>query len=297
MFGFIKEKIKKVYNDLTTKLSSLFSRTNVDQEFVDELTALLLSADTGVTTTATIVKNFAQEIKQKGIQDPQQVRTCLENVLSELLVKPECLNHDARVIMVVGVNGTGKTTFVAKLAHRLKKEGKKVLIVAGDTFRAAATQQLQVWADRIGVKIFIGREGQDPASVVFDGCTLFEQGGFDRLIIDTAGRLQTKVNLMKELSKINSIIARKLSSERVLGLLTVDAMLGQNSLRQAEVFHGATDLHGIVLTKLDGTGKGGIVFSIVDQFKLPVVYVTYGEGLDDMEAFDAREYVRGLLNK
>ena len=297
MFSFIKEKIKKVYSSFTKKVSSLFLRSRIDQDFMDELEALLLSADTGVTTTQNIIKQLTEHVEQNNIEKPDQIKEYLEKILCKLVLSPKQAMLDPRVLMMVGVNGTGKTTFVAKFANQLTQQSKKVLLVAGDTFRAAATEQLGEWGKRIGVEVFIGKDGQDPASVIFDSCTRFIDGGFDHLIIDTAGRLQTKVNLMKELEKMCKIINRKLPNEQIATWLSIDAMLGQNSLRQAEVFHEATSLDGIVLTKLDGTGKGGIVFAIVEKFALPITFATFGEQLKDIKQFDTPEYVQGLFNE
>jgi len=296
MFGFIRDKIKKVYSGFTQKISSLFDRNILDEQFIKELTTLLISADTGVKTTQKIIDWLKDEIKQQRITTMDEVRKQLEILLVKLLDAPGQGLKDDPITLMVGVNGSGKTTFSGKLASRLKAQGNKVLLVAGDTFRAAATEQLVEWGKRIGVEVFIGKPNQDPASVIFDGCIRFLDGNFDRIIIDTAGRLQTKSNLMRELEKIRRIIDKQLSDYPVATWLTIDAMLGQNSLRQAEVFNEATQLTGVVLTKFDGTGKGGIVFSVAEQLKLPVVYITFGEGLDDIKPFRSDEYVRDLLN-
>jgi fused signal recognition particle receptor len=298
MFGFIKKKIVKLYDQFTSKINTIFSRNKLDEEFLIELKKLLISADTGAQTTNKIIEKLTSDIKNTKITTLEQARLELEALLLtelESCCKKDNLDFSPKIVMMVGVNGSGKTTFVSKLANKLKSENKKILLVAGDTFRAAATQQLQEWAKRIGVDIFIGNENQDPASVVFDACTKFKSEKYDNIIIDTAGRLQTKVNLMKELEKIKKIIGKVLPEDKIVTWLTVDAMLGQNSFAQAEVFHESTNLDGIVLTKLDGTGKGGIVFSITQKLKLPILYFTYGEKLDDIKLFDAREYVQGLF--
>lgn len=296
IFSFIKEKLHNIYSGVARKLDTLFSRSNPDQTFLDELSEVLISADAGVKTTQSIIDQLAQKIKEKNIHDMAAVKIELEKILVGMLdvpVSPEVLQTP--IVLMVGINGSGKTTFISKYANLLKQQGKRVLVVAGDTFRAAACEQLSEWGRRIGVEVFLGKDGQDPASVIFDACAKFQEGGFDHLVIDTAGRLQTKVNLMRELEKMKGIIARKLSDYKVITLLTVDAMLGQNSLRQAEVFHEATNVNGIVLTKFDGTGKGGIVFSIANSFNLPVVFVTYGEQIGDIKQFNSSEYVRELL--
>lgn len=297
MFGFLKEKIKKVYTSFTTKVSSLFSRASLDEEFIKELSDLLLVADTGVKTTEKIIKNLSQQISNKTVASLEDAKHELENYLALLLDVKKEEHLLPRVLLLVGVNGTGKTTFAGKFAALLKKQGKRVLLVAGDTFRAAATQQLEEWGKRTEVDVFVGRENQDPASVIFDACKEFTDKNYDHLIIDTAGRLQTKANLMRELEKVRKIIDKQLPSQRISTWLAVDSMLGQNSLRQAEVFYQATQVTGVVLTKFDGSGKGGIVFAIVDQLQVPITYVTFGEGLDDIKTFDAASYAQELLNE
>ncbi|MFH0898161.1 MAG: signal recognition particle-docking protein FtsY [bacterium] len=297
MFTFIKNKIKKVYSNFTSKVVSIFSGKKIDANLFQELEALLLSADTGVKTTHKIIEKLKDATKKKQIESSEELKKDLESILLEILNSPTKQTTIPKILLMVGVNGSGKTTFISKLAHLLKSQGKKPLLVAGDTFRAAATHQLAEWARKVGVQVFIGKENQDPSSVIFDACTRFNDEGFDNLIIDTAGRLQTKVNLMKELEKMRSIINRQLPGTATQTWLTIDAMLGQNSLRQAEVFKEATNLNGIVLTKLDGTGKGGMVFSITEQFNVPITFVTFGEKLDEIKQFDAQEYIFGLLHE
>lgn len=295
MLGFIKEKLKKVYNQVTSKAASLFSRQIIDQTFLDELEALLISADTGIETTNTILKKLATQVKEQKITTPQQIKEQLKTDLYSLLYPHKILDETPSILLLVGINGSGKTTFAAKLAHRLQQKGKKVLLVAGDTFRAAATQQLSEWGKKINVDVFIGRENQDPASVIFDGCKTYKEKQYDHLIIDTAGRVQTKTNLMKELSKIRSILNRHFHNQTIDIWLTIDAMLGQNSLEQAKLFHEATSLTGLVLTKFDGTGKGGIVFAISNTLQLPLIYVTFGEEITTCKPFDPQEYIQGLF--
>jgi len=297
MFGFIKDKIKKIYTSFTSGVASIFSRNKLDEQFLQELSVLLLSADTGVATTNLIITKLRDDIKSSTITTLEQAKTELEKLLVAQLQMYQSHYTQPRVLMLVGVNGSGKTTFVAKFAHHLKEQGKKVMVVAGDTFRAAATQQLASWAQQVGVRVFIGRDNQDPAAVIFDACKVFLDEKYDHIIIDTAGRLQAKINLMRELEKIRKIIEKQLVSEPISTWLTVDSMLGQNSFSQAEIFGQATQLNGIVLTKLDGTGKGGIVFSITEKLHLPIVYVTFGENLEDLKPFDASEFVAGLLNE
>ena len=296
MFGFIKDKIKKIYTTVTQGLTSLFSQGSFDESFLKQLSTLLIAADTGVKTTQTIIESLKESMTGKTVTDLAQAKEALDAILLKTLAVATPANPLPRVLLLVGINGSGKTSFIAKYANLLKGQGKRVLVVAGDTFRAAATEQLGVWAQRIGVDIAVGRDNQDPASLIFDACGRFSREGYDHLIIDTAGRLQTKANLMRELEKIKKTVQKQLPHDAIETWLTIDAMLGQNSLAQAEVFYDSTAVSGMVLTKLDGTGKGGIVFAIVDKLKVPLVYVTFGESMDDIKPFDAREYVSGLLN-
>ncbi|KKQ49368.1 MAG: Signal recognition particle receptor FtsY [candidate division TM6 bacterium GW2011_GWF2_38_10] len=295
MFNFLKEKIKKIYTSFTTHISSIFSRNTLDEQFFKELNDLLIESDTGTITTNKIIEKLKNDTAQQKITTMEQAKQELENLLLNNLNNAQPASLTPKITLLVGINGSGKTTFGSKYAHLLQQSGKKVLLVAGDTFRAAATQQLAEWGSRIGVPVFIGKENQDPASVIFDACTTFKNEHFDHLIIDTAGRLQTKVNLMKELEKIRKIINRQLPNEEIHSWIVIDAMLGQNSLRQAELFHEATKLDGLILTKLDGTGKGGIIFAINEKLQLPIVYVTFGENVQDIKVFNAQEYVHHLL--
>lgn len=296
MFSFIKNQLKKIYEQVTAKVTTIFNRTNFDEAFLVELRTLLIAADVGVTTSEEIIKDLRGEIANMKSNDPSLVKKSFENLLINRLSDLKEADAIPEILLMVGVNGSGKTTFLAKLAHDRAKAGKKVLLVAGDTFRAAATQQLNHWGRAINAEVFIGKPEQDPAAVIFEACQRFVQGGFDHLFIDTAGRLQTKVNLMKELEKIRRVMQKVLVARPFVVWLGIDAMLGQNSLRQAEIFHEATKLDGVVLTKFDGTGKGGIVFAITAQYKLPVVYITFGEGPDALRRFNPRDYVHELVN-
>jgi fused signal recognition particle receptor len=297
MFQFLKEKIKKVYNNVTKKAISLFSRSTIDEDFFKELTVLLISADTGITTTTTIIEHLKQEVTAQRITTPEEIRLELEKQLISILQNHKVLDEMPEVTLLVGINGSGKTTFAGKIAHKIKSVGKKVLLVAGDTFRAAATEQLQEWGTKIGVEVFAGKQNQDPASVIFDACKEFKAGSYDHLIVDTAGRLQTKSNLMKELEKIKRIASKNLPDKKIHTWLTVDSMLGQNSFEQAKIFNKATSLDGIILTKFDGTGKGGIVFSITKELHLPIVYVTFGENVEALKSFSPEEYVQELFSE
>lgn len=295
MLNFIKNKIKKIYSNVTQQVSTLFSGNQLDEQFLKELSMLLITADTGVKTTNEIIKKLSQDIENTSITTLEQAKKSLELLLIQHLKTPPHTDTMPRIVLLVGVNGSGKTTFAAKFANMAQQTGKRVLVVAGDTFRAAATTQLATWAQRINVEVFVGKDHQDPASVIFDACKKFKDEHFDHLIIDTAGRLQTKINLMRELEKIRRIIQNQLPHEQINTWIAIDAMLGQNSMAQAEVFHSATKLNGLILTKLDGTGKGGIVFSITQKLNIPIVYITYGEELEDIKKFDAQEYVHDLL--
>ncbi len=293
MFGFIKDKLTKVFTQVTAKFNSLFSKKTIDQEALCELEKILIQADAGVITTRTILKSVTTAWQQGKIKEGADLHQAVKEQLLEILKEPS--TKACSIYMLVGINGSGKTTCAAKLASKLKAEGKRVLLVAGDTFRAAAVEQLSVWAQKIDVPIVIGTPEQDPASVIFAGCTRFKQEGFDVLIIDTAGRLQTKINLMKELEKIKKVIEKQLPNQTVCTLLTVDAMLGQNSFDQAKLFNESTKLNGLVLTKMDGTGKGGIVFAITQELGIPVQYISYGEQVEQMKPFNKQEYVEQLL--
>jgi fused signal recognition particle receptor len=294
MFSFIKNALQKIYSQFTSKLSGLFSRKVLDKETMAELELILISADTGVKTTRVIMHNLEAQFKAGTLTQGSDLKEALRKELLAILSAKKA-PEKSEIYLLVGINGSGKTTCAGKLTYALSQEGKKVLLVAADTFRAAAPEQLRLWAEKSNASIVIGKEGQDPASVVFAGCEKFKQEHFDVLIIDTAGRLQTKVNLMKELEKIRKVIDRQLPDMRINTLLTIDSMLGQNSFEQAKLFHESTRVDGIVLTKMDGTGKGGIVFSIIQELGIPISYITYGEQLDQIAAFDAQEYVTELL--
>lgn len=298
MFNFLKEKIIKIYNTFTTKASSLFSRTQIDEDFIKDLEVLLISSDTGPATTKNIINKLTADIKSQKITTVEDIKKALHSQLLDILVLAQNkeIKIEPKVLLVVGINGSGKTTFAAKLGKKINDSGKRVLLVAADTFRAAATHQLKEWATKTNVDIFIGKENQDPASVVFDACKKFKEEGYDNLIIDTAGRLQTKVNLMRELEKIKKIIERFVTADELAAWLVIDSMLGQNSFEQAKLFNESTKLNGLVLTKLDGTGKGGIVFAITSELKLPIMYVTFGENAEDIKVFDSEEYISNLLS-
>lgn len=294
MFNFIKDRLKKIYTQVTSKITNIFSLKTIDEQSLKELEEILLSADTGVKTTKIIIDNLKTKFKTDQISEGQDLKVALEQELLDLL-NIEKQNLGNKVYVLVGINGSGKTTFAGKLANKFKKEGKKVLLVAADTFRAAATEQLENWSKTIGVEVITGSQNQDPSSVVFKGCLEFKNNNFDTLIIDTAGRLQTKINLMHELEKIKKTINRHFPEEKINTLLTIDSMLGQNSLEQAKTFNESTQVNGIVLTKMDGTGKGGIIFAITTELGIPVEFISFGENLDNLKEFDKKEYISELL--
>ncbi|ERG66470.1 MULTISPECIES: signal recognition particle-docking protein FtsY [Exiguobacterium] len=272
----------------------------VDEDFFDELEDLLIQADVGVTTTMDLVEDLKEEVKRRNLKDPVAVRDALVEVVAKRLQEDESdrelnMQDGLTVILFVGVNGVGKTTTIGKLAHQLKSEGRSVMLAAGDTFRAGAIDQLQVWGERVGVPVIRQAEGSDPAAVVFDAVQAAKSRGVDVLICDTAGRLQNKVNLMNELEKVKRVIEREVPNGPHEVLLALDATTGQNAMVQAKAFKQATNVSGIVLTKLDGTAKGGIVLAIRNELDIPVKYVGLGEKIDDLQAFDPEQFVYGLF--
>lgn len=295
MFNFFKTAFQRLYQKVSSRLSGLFSRTAVDAETLAELERILIEADTGSALTRTIVARLSDEVRAGRIAAGSDLKTALATILRTIVAQTP-YDETAQVVVLVGINGSGKTTAAGKLAHRFARAGHPVILAAADTFRAAAADQLAVWAERAGATLVRGSEGQDPASIVFAACEKFKQVPNACLIIDTAGRLQTKTNLMRELEKIGRTVQRQLPQVKMTTLLTVDAMLGQNSFDQARLFHESTRLDGVILTKCDGTGKGGIVFAIADRLKVPVAYVAFGEQIDQLASFNADEFVEGLLN-
>lgn len=296
MFSFLREKISSAYQSFTKKLHRLFSRhSEKNDQFFSELETILLEADTGIQTVKKIIAALKEQLPS-GELKPEVIKETLKKILLKLL--PENSSHQIpEVLLLVGINGSGKTTTLGKICDFLQKQNKKILLVAGDTFRAAAQEQLEHFASELNIEIFLGKENQDPASLVFDACKKFKEEHFDHILIDTAGRLQTKVNLMRELEKIKSIISKKLPDTQTETWITIDSMLGQNSVNQAEIFDQATSISGVILTKCDGTGKGGIIFSIYEKLKLPVRYITYGEKLSDIAPFNQENYIDQLLSE
>lgn len=294
MFNFLKNTLQKIYTTVTNPIKALFARP-IDENVLKELEIILLSADTGIKTTKIIMQNIRTAWQHGTLQEGADLKDFLQKELEQLLQTHQYQEKNT-IYLLVGINGSGKTTAAAKLAYLYTQHNKRILFIAADTFRAAATQQLDQWAQMLGADIVIGKENQDPASVIFAGIQKYKQENYDVLIIDTAGRLQTKTNLMKELEKIKRVITAQLPDKKVTTLLTIDAMLGQNSFEQAKLFHESTPIEGVILTKMDGTGKGGIVFAITNELKIPIAYISFGEKMEMFKKFDSQEYVNGLLN-
>lgn len=299
-FGKIKEGLKKTRDSISNGVNGILnSFTKIDDELFEELEETLVMADVGVTTSTEICDRLRKKIKETGVTDPKEIKGMMKEIIAEMLGDNEGLKLDTKpsVILVIGVNGVGKTTSIGKIAAKLQSEGKKVVLGAADTFRAAAIDQLGIWADRAGVSMVKSVEGTDPASVVFDTIASAKSKGADVIICDTAGRLHNKKNLMDELAKINRVIARELPESSVETLLVLDAATGQNAVNQAREFKNAADITGIVLTKLDGTAKGGIIIAISNELNIPVKFVGVGEGIDDLQPFDAAEFADGIFEE
>lgn len=299
-FDRLKQGLFKTKNAIVGKVDALFKKfVKVDEDLFDELEELLISADIGVNTTEEILDELRDTVKDKRIKDPDEVKRELFDILRRMIGEHEPLNLSTKpsVILVIGVNGVGKTTSIGKISAELKRQGKKVVVAAADTFRAAAAEQLNVWTDRAGVDIIRQAAGADPASVVFDAISAVKSRGADVLIVDTAGRLHNKKNLMDELAKIDRVIARELPNAAKETLLVLDATTGQNAVYQAKEFKEASKITGLVLTKLDGTAKGGIIISIKKELGIPVKFIGVGEQIDDMKPFDSKEFAGALFEE
>lgn len=295
--------LDKSRKNFSSKLHLLTKRySKVNEEYFEELEEILIEADVGVNLALDIVEVTRNETDQKKITDPKLINEILVDKMfvsyaqqgDSITNEIEFRENEPTVLLVVGVNGVGKTTTIAKLANRYKNQGKKVLLVAGDTFRAGATEQLSVWASRLGVDIVLGKENQDPSSVCFDGMRKAKEGKYDLVICDTAGRLQNKLNLMQELSKMKRVISKEIESAPHEVFLIIDATTGQNGVVQAKAFKECTSLTGVVITKMDGTSKGGIILAIRDELGVPVRFIGLGEKMDDLEEFDLDQYLYGL---
>lgn len=299
LFNRLKEGLTKAKKGITDRIDDVLkSYTKVDEELLEELEEILITADVGVNTTMNIIDSLRDKIKSKGITDPMDVRNELKIVVEELLGEENQkldVSHSPTIILMVGVNGVGKTTTIGKLANRYKAEGKKVLLAAGDTFRAAAIEQLEVWANRSNVDIIKHQEGADPGAVIFDAVKAAKARKVDLLICDTAGRLHNKANLMNELGKVFKIVDREFPEAKKEVLLVVDATTGQNAVAQAKTFKEVADITGIVLTKLDGTAKGGVVLAVKSEVDVPVKLIGVGEKVEDLQDFDAKAFSDALF--
>ncbi len=300
-FASLKDKLFKSREGLFGTLKSfILGRSVIDDEMYEELEDILIQSDIGMDMTVKIVKELEKEVKRRGVKDPKEVYPVLREVMEGFLIKENNEIHiedgKLNVILVVGVNGVGKTTTIGKLASKYVKEGKKVILGAGDTFRAAAIEQLEEWANRAGAEIVKSTQGSDPGAVVFDTLVAAQSRGADIAIIDTAGRLHNKNNLMKELEKIHNIIKKKLGEQKYESILVIDGTTGQNALNQAKVFNEVTELTGFIITKLDGTAKGGIVFSISEEIKKPIKFIGVGEKIEDLREFNANEYIQAIFD-
>lgn len=297
-FNKIKEGLKKTRDAVIGQIDSMLkSFTKIDDELFEELEELLVMGDVGVPTAEKICEELKKRVKKEGIKNPNEIHRLLEETVSDMLRGGEELDLSTTpsIILVIGVNGVGKTTTIGKLANHLTKQGKKVILAAGDTFRAAAIEQLEIWADRSHCEIIKQNEGSDPAAVIFDAISAAKARHADVIICDTAGRLHNKKHLMDELAKINRIIDRELPDAAKEKLLVLDATTGQNAVNQAEQFSLATGITGIVLTKLDGTAKGGVVLAIKEGLGIPVKYIGVGEQIDDLQPFDAEDFAKALF--
>lgn len=299
LFKKIKEGLKKTRDSVVSQIDSMLkSFTKIDEELFEELTELLVMGDVGIQTAEQITDELRVRVKKEGIKDPNEITKLLQEVVADMLRGDEELKISTKpsIILVIGVNGVGKTTTIGKLANNLKKKGKSVLLAAADTFRAAAIEQLEIWADRSGCDIVKQNEGSDPAAVIYDAISAAKARNTDVIICDTAGRLHNKKHLMEELAKIGRVIDRELPDADKEYLLVLDATTGQNAVNQAEQFSKATGITGIVLTKLDGTAKGGVVLAIKNGLGIPVKYIGVGEQIDDLQEFVPEDFAKALFD-
>lgn len=298
-FDKLKQGLSKTKTSFDEKMNQVFSGfRKVDEELLEELEEVLIMSDVGTETSLKIMNQVRKRIKKENLQEEQQVKEALKEEIKRILEETDSslvLETTPSIILVVGVNGVGKTTSIGKMANRLKADGKKVVLAAGDTFRAAAVEQLEIWADRAGVDIVKKEEGTDPASVVYEAIKVAKESKADILICDTAGRLHNKKYLMDELEKIKKVIDKELPKASKEILLVLDATTGQNAISQVKAFKETVDITGLVLTKLDGTAKGGVVIGIVEENKIPIKFIGVGEQIDDMELFDSKDFVDAFL--
>ena len=298
-FDKLKQGMNKTKTSFNEKLNNVFSNfRKVDEEFLDELEEILIMSDIGMETSIKIINNLRERIKKEKLQDEEDVKKALREEMQKILDVTDInlhLNTKPSVILVIGVNGVGKTTSIGKIANRLAKDGKKVVVAAADTFRAAAVEQLEIWANRAGADIVKREEGIDPASVVYDAMKITKEKNADILIVDTAGRLHNKKYLMDELNKIQKVINKEMPEADKEVLLVIDGTTGQNAISQVKAFKEEADITGLVLTKLDGTAKGGVVIGIVEENKIPVKFLGVGEQIDDMEIFSSEDFVKAII--
>ncbi len=298
-FDKLKDGLNKTKTSFDEKINNVFKNfRKVDEDFLDELEEVLIMSDIGMDTSIKIISSLREKIKKEKIQDEEDVKQALREEMQKILDVTDIglhLNTKPSVILVVGVNGVGKTTSIGKMANRLAKDGKKVVVAAADTFRAAAVEQLEIWAKRAGADIVKRDEGVDPASVVYDAIKKTKENVADVLIVDTAGRLHNKKYLMDELNKIQKVINKEMPDADKEVLLVIDGTTGQNAISQVKAFKQETDITGIVLTKLDGTAKGGVVIGIVEENKIPVKFIGVGEQIDDMEIFNSEDFVKAII--
>ena len=298
-FGRLVEGLTKTRNNLVSGLESLFSGSSIDEDFYEELEEILIMADIGIKTTTDIIENLREKVKENKIKDPQECKELLvQSIKEQMQTKDDAYDFENKksVVMVIGVNGVGKTTSIGKLASQLKAKGNKVVVAAADTFRAAAIEQLTDWTNRAGVDVIAQKEGSDPAAVVYDAANAAKSRNADTLIIDTAGRLHNKKNLMEELRKIDRVISREWPEATRETLIVLDGTTGQNALVQAKQFSEVAQLSGIIITKLDGTAKGGIAIAIQSELGIPVKYIGVGEQIDDLQKFDADSFIDALFS-
>ncbi len=298
--SLFKEK-KSFFGRLSEKISDvIMMRAEVDEDLMDELEEILITSDIGMDTTMHIMEQLRTKIKNENITAPDRVKDALKEIMTGLVDKGErqlLCSETPLVVMMIGINGGGKTTSIGKIAHRLKGEGKTVMLAAADTFRAAAAEQLAIWGERNGINVVKHQEGADPSAVIFDAIQSAKAKKIDVLICDTAGRLQNKKNLMNELEKMNKVISREYPEASRETLLVLDATTGKNAVSQAKEFGDVADITGIVLTKLDGTAKGGIAITVADEFDMPVKFIGVGEGIEDMIAFDPAQFIGGIFDE
>ena len=298
-FDKLKNGLNKTKESFNEKINNVFSNfRKVDEDFLEELEEILIMSDIGVETSTKIISNLREKMKKQKIEDEEEVKKALREEMQNILDVTDIqlhLNTKPSVILVVGVNGVGKTTSIGKIANRLAKDGKKIVVAAADTFRAAAVEQLEVWANRAGADIVKRQEGVDPASVVYDAIKKTKESGADVLIVDTAGRLHNKKYLMDELNKIQKVIQKEMPEADKEVLLVIDGTTGQNAISQVKAFKQEADITGLVLTKLDGTAKGGAVLGIVEENKIPVKFIGVGEQIDDMEIFNSEDFVNAII--